>query len=89
MPNLQSFSQDYWGFYNGEPNNSTYGLVPEQDVLLNGIVQSFVGANRTPNLEYGKNGTLSKITYPTGGHTEFEYESHSVNKTEEDTEIVV
>ncbi len=92
VPNLQSFSQDFWGFYNGKPNNTTLGLVPKMtilDVTGNGNTQSFTGADRDPVFNSGKNGTLSKITYPTGGHTEFEYEPHSVHKTETDTEIVL
>ncbi|MBD0833797.1 RHS repeat domain-containing protein [Aestuariibaculum sediminum] len=83
VPNLQSFSQDAWGYYNGAPNTGTYGLVPEKTIMVGGVLQSFPGANRNPDFEKGKNGTLSKITYPTGGHTEFEYELHKVNITEQ------
>ena len=89
IPNLQSFSQDYWGFYNGKSNTSSLGLVPKMTVLDgSGNILSFTGADRDPDFNYGKNGTLSKINYPTGGHTDFEYEPHNIHKTETDTEIV-
>ena len=45
------------------------------------IVQSFVkynGADRGSNFTYGKNGTLDKITYPTGGSTNLVYEPHEI-----------
>ena len=37
---------------------------------------TFVGANREPNFNYAKTGILTKIKYPTGGYTSFEYEPH-------------
>jgi len=85
VPNRQSFSQDYWGFFNGKTNNSAYGLIPKESLLINGTVQNFTGADREPVLSNSKNGTLLSITYPTGGHTEFEYELHKITKPDEST----
>ncbi len=92
VPNLQSFSQDYWGFYNGKSNTSIYGLIPKKTVLVtttintqeNTELRNLPGADRTPNLNYSKNGTLYRITYPTGGATEFDYEQHGVYKEKEE-----
>jgi len=73
FPAINSKSQDYWGYYNGHNQTS---LIPEyKDDLyhLNRTSQTI----RTPALNYGKVGTLSKINHATGGYTEFEYESHS------------
>lgn len=36
----------------------------------------FDGADRAPNAELMQAGILTRITYPTGGHTSFEFEPH-------------
>ncbi|MCK0160137.1 RHS repeat domain-containing protein [Allomuricauda sp. F6463D] len=72
LPKQSSFAQDYYGYYNGKGNNSS--LYPSIDVEN----FSFAGADREPSTNYGKKGTLSKITYPTGGYTEFDYEGHEI-----------
>lgn len=82
VPNRHSFSQDYWGFYNGKKNST---LIPEETIrtrvttYINGSYRpslvnvNLPGADRAPNLSASKVGTLKRITYPTGGYTEFEY----------------
>ncbi|MDZ7897985.1 MAG: hypothetical protein U5N85_08150 [Arcicella sp.] len=50
---------DYWNYYNGATNST---LLPQ------------FGANRNPNLAATRTGALRKITYPTSGTTEFDYE---------------
>lgn len=57
--------EDYWGYYNGK--NDQYWM--PSSVYSNGNVIN----NRTPN-EFMVAGTLSSITYPTGGSTEIEME---------------
>jgi len=37
---------------------------------------TYAGAGRNPQFNLAKTGLLKKITYPTGGTTEFEYEPH-------------
>jgi YD repeat-containing protein len=63
---FSSRSIDHWGYYNGLNNAS---LIPEK-LYLNGSETT-----RDPN-ENSRTGALKKITYPTGGYTEFEYEQH-------------
>lgn len=70
IPSRDSKNQDHWGFYNGAGNQT---LIPFHTFGT----QSVGGANREPNLDFARIGSLSKITYPTGGHKEFEYELHS------------
>lgn len=43
------------------------------------ITESFsnVGGNKNPNPQYAVKGMLKRITYPTGGYTDLEYEQHS------------
>jgi len=67
-------SQDLWGYYNGVPNS----------VLPQGISVStpsygtvtINGADRHSDETYMKAGTLSKIIYPTGGYTSFDFEAN-------------
>lgn len=72
FPSLDSKQQDYWGFYNGAMNNS-HSMVPQwktEDYHVN--VNSKV--DRSPNLTATQKGVLNRITYPTGGYSEFYYE---------------
>ncbi|MBN2349616.1 MAG: hypothetical protein JXJ22_12290 [Bacteroidales bacterium] len=72
LPARNSISQDYWGYFNGETNES-YTLIPSF-TYLDGV--NVILADRKPNFSFGKYGILTRIKYPTGGETEFEYESH-------------
>lgn len=66
LPYYLSYAQDHWGYHNGATNTN---LLP--------IVQGGFGfANRNVNFSSTKAGSLSKIVYPTGGETEFQYESN-------------
>ena len=72
LPPIDSNSMDFWGYYNGKTNGtiipSTKAPVP--NVFLRG------GADRRPDSTFATIGLLKKITYPTGGHTEYTFESH-------------
>ncbi len=70
FPARLSFTQDYWGYYNGKTNN--YSLLPSID---DGYIQ-VSGADREPDEDKMNVGILEKITYPTLGYTLFEYEPH-------------
>lgn len=100
LPYKTSFSQDLWGFYNGQENSTSVKipqaaseevlfdsyrtLLPEPVFLsLNQTIPSeflnIRGANRAVNKSTLTAGMLKSITYPTGGKTEFEFESHILN----------
>ncbi|MEP1033463.1 RHS repeat domain-containing protein [Ekhidna sp.] len=64
LPPTKSFDQDHWGYFN-DANN--YTLLPALDGFN-------AGGSREPNPNVMQYGTLQKITYPTGGFTEFEWE---------------
>ena len=79
---------DYWGFYNGITTNTN--LLPVQTVPWspNGITSGTMqigGANRASNTTYAKEGVLKQITFPTGGYTEFDFESHRFTNPETQT----
>lgn len=63
------YDQDHWGYYN-EKGNST--LLPAITIGA----QNYPGADRSPSTTPILTTILNKITYPTGGYTEFTYESH-------------
>lgn len=71
LPPRTSYAQDHWGFYNGANTNEK--LIPTV-VRPNGIIEP--GADRRPDATAMKVGVLTKITYPTGGSTEFIYEAN-------------
>ncbi|MBB4807001.1 hypothetical protein HNP38_002297 [Chryseobacterium defluvii] len=64
LPTFCSQAFDHLGYYNG--NNYDVNVVDQTNHY----------ANRQTNENYVKYGTLSKITYPLGGYTTFEYEPH-------------
>ena len=67
-----SLARDHWGYYNGVETNQ--GLLP-YDYLPGAC--SFTGtADRDPREAKMKSWILEKITYPTGGYSEFSYEAH-------------
>jgi hypothetical protein len=68
-----SFAQDHWGFYNGVTGNTT--LIPTYTVNGN---EFKMGADRESRWPEMRGGTLNKVTYPTGGSTDFVFEP---NKT--------
>ena len=85
LPPKNSVEVDYWGYYNGNYHNLVN--LPEPNAipipnLINpfmdmGIWSLTLGADRNPSYDYTKIGTLTRIQYPTGGYTDFEYELNS------------
>ena len=70
-PFLDHFEQDFGGYPNGSGN---YHLIP--DVLKSsGLIGR--GSDRSVNPEYAVEASLRRITYATGGYTEFEWESNT------------
>jgi hypothetical protein len=70
---------DYWGYYNA---SGIHDMIPYYNVDYVGaggaatIGFGSQNANRKPFLEALKSGVLKKITFPTGGTTEFNYENN-------------
>jgi YD repeat-containing protein len=84
LPLKTSYARDYWGYYNGEQNNTT--LLPEIKAAYgrrNTDLDKYINhiwapdrANRGASKVYSQAAILTKVKYPTGGVTDFEYESH-------------
>ncbi len=83
LPNTNSRQKDYWGYYNGKSNNY---LIPRQQVdFISGYNQgesnpvwigSSVTNGREPDSNYNQASLLTSIYYPTGGFTDFKYETN-------------
>lgn len=71
LPGYLSNQIDHWGYFNG-----TEALTVTDDNY---------SESRDPNPAIADIGALTKITYPTGGYTRFEYEPHDyLNKVTEE-----
>lgn len=83
LPSRLSKSQDFWGYYNGENKDQNSEFCSAPQYLLNGEeiseCESVGTAVRYASKELCKLGTISKITYPTGGYTKFDFEVHHFN----------
>lgn len=77
LPPRLSVQQDFWGYYNAQSNRDGFCATPEFRYNENGKLVGLdpIGpANRYASEENCKIGILNRITYPTGGYTEFDYE---------------
>ena len=78
VPRKLSFGIDHWGFSNGVTNNNdlipTYTTYPAS--IYPGPATTVPGADRDTHWPACEAGTLSHIGYPTGGSTDFTYESN-------------
>jgi len=86
LPSKQSYAVDLWGFYNGQTSNT--GVLPKfSEAILMGliesnnfpleVVQDFYdkgNANRGMDPVYATSGLINKITYPSGGYLQLNYE---------------
>lgn len=74
LPLKISFAKDFWGYYNGKTGNNTlmpdlsYFPVPVE------VPTNYQGSNRYPDKNFTDAYILKKITYPTKGYSDFEYE---------------
>ncbi len=76
LPDLRSFSMDYFGNFNGKTN---LNLIPKRDIIVQnlGTFYQVGAADRSIDLVKMQAGMLTKIKYPTKGYTTFTYEPNS------------
>ncbi len=75
LPSRLSFAQDNWGYFNHI--NNTH-LIPQNADPVVAIAFPIATSNRYPDGNYAYYGLLRKITYPTKGTDELEYEGNTV-----------
>lgn len=89
LPNRLSYEQDHWGYYNSNLINTPYPHEYYSYFDQTGIERfELPGANREVDPVRVKYGSLSRITYPTGGYTEFDMEAHLVKDPRLEKEII-
>jgi len=71
VPRRLSFGLDHWGYSNGQTGNTA--LIPT--IIVNG--NSIPGANRDAAWPAMLGGALTRIDYPTGGSSAFDFESNT------------
>lgn len=87
LPAKDSRMKDYWGYYNNKTSldpNGNPTLIPRMQVQYNNPPYApsmiWIGGHilnaREPDPYYMQAYILQKITYPTGGNTQFEYETN-------------
>lgn len=82
LPDYASKKRDYWGYYNNKNNTS---LIPKMqlDVMTNGYppqqrvtIGSTIENGFEPDPSYNQAYMLKRIYYPTGGYSDFTFESN-------------
>ncbi|HVU57930.1 MAG TPA: hypothetical protein VHD83_22870, partial [Puia sp.] len=76
LPSTFSKARDFWGYWNGSSENETSFLDYQLVGTDIGIISNYQLINKEPSLNYCKANSLSRIHYPTGGYTQFNYELH-------------
>lgn len=78
LPPKNSYGIDYWGYYNGESSNiSLIANLKDFDISKYNYYKTFLDNNnalRNANLKFCLASTIKKITFPTGGFSQFEFE---------------
>ena len=82
LPSKGSFARDHWGYFNGRTGHTS--LIPSFTPVATGDQVAFAlklpGPERDPDTGYAKAFTLQSIQYPTGGVTQFQYESNDFDE---------
>jgi hypothetical protein len=85
LPARLNYGQDHFGYYNGASNYYLLPYSPNTSEVNWG--STYASADRNPHWNYSKIGMLTKITYPTGGLQEFDYEANQFAKNEKQNTI--
>jgi YD repeat-containing protein len=87
--NANSRAQDHWGYYNG--SSPTQSLIPSfklENPVAQGLQTYTTSSIREVNPLFSRDGCLKRIVYPTGGSTEFEFESNTQRNYDMNTTLV-
>jgi len=83
LPSRKSYAQDYWGYFNGATGNTTM-----KPLDLNFTPDTYAYGIRSPDSASMMSEMLTKITYPTGGSSQFTFEPNSYPANEEQFQSV-
>ena len=76
MPPTNTYAIDWYGFYNGTTTESNF--LPDRYTAQSS--DSFLLTMRQPSVSHSQYGMLTRLTYPTGGWTQFTYEQNTYSK---------
>lgn len=81
LPYKTTLSKDFWGYYNGANNGKSLCSSPEYSITGQEIRKTDrIGtANRRASRRVCCAGILKRITHPTGGYSDFDFELHRFN----------
>jgi hypothetical protein len=79
LPKETTLGVDFWGFWNGKSDLSN-DLIPKYEFNVDTGDYNILGTSRNPNPNLAEVSLLKKVTYPTGGSSEFFYEGHTYSK---------
>ncbi|WP_276483682.1 hypothetical protein [Paraflavitalea pollutisoli] len=89
LPERMGYQTDHWGYYNSNLVNTPYPHEYYEYIdNTNTVRYELSGANKEVDPVRVKYGSLSRITYPTGGFTEFDMEPHMAVDSRLDREII-
>lgn len=95
LPSRLSYSQDWYGYYNGKSNLSLIPTLPSTDVNYSnynsgtGTGGSVSFGNRSIDTAYSCKGLLTKVVYSTGGYDTLIYNANRYFKTSTSSETLV
>ena len=82
FPKNNTNATDYWGFWNGQSTAfslKSYIMNPASNSMCRDLYSQLNNSEiKSADFTYSKKGGLTKITYPTGGFSQIEYEPHNV-----------
>lgn len=81
LPSKNSTNTDYWGYHNGKD----YGKEHQTQILFES--KTYAGAIKTSDLNYLLTGTLTQISFPTGGYNTFTYEENTFDNKVFDSSV--
>jgi hypothetical protein len=81
-PAKTSFARDHWGYFNGVTGRTSLipSVIPINSTSLIASALGLVGLERESNPYYATAFNIKSIKYPTGGWTEFEFESNDFDE---------
>lgn len=74
---------DHWGYYNDVEGASLSNFIPQLEIDDFTYIERIKTGEtdfRRPEMDKALFGMLQKVTYPTGGYTEYKYEGHTYSK---------
>ena len=80
FPGNGTLSVDHWGYYNGK-NDGNLATIPFLKICENGESSETINqSTRDAVSSKAMTGMLTKITYPSGGYSSFEYEGNDYSR---------